>query len=550
MKLKFPEKGKKAGRASLHIALSALVLVAAFLIGIGTGWLKFSWNSYIDLTENGLYTLTDAFMQEVEEIEDEVEIIFCADPDILLQNQSTRYVYIMARELARRMPNIKVTTHDVAADPTAVQEYRTTSATTISWDQVIVSCEKRYRILSAVSFWSYMQDGETPVAFDGEYRLANALLSITAVNRPVAYFTVGNGEQVYDAENPDAPGNTETYAFYDLLIAEGLEVKTLNLATEEIPEDCVLLIMNGPTVDYTNPRADGGDFYLHDVSPTEKIDRYLDKAGSFMLFKDPSVSLPVLEEYMEEWGIRYINGETVRDTESSISAESAAIGSHLIAAYPTEEEHPIGHSFYSDIISLDTAPHTIVPNSGRLTLAWESDQRYVSDGVSEATSPLLLSSPAAQSYLGTGEVADNRGNYSLATISMRKYQKDSESRFAYVFAAAGTQMASSEYLSNNAYGNYDVLFSIIRSISRTDTYASDALGGLNANTDMYGGKRLSVDTLSALKTEKYDEDYEKVIWVYYGLTDTAKTVWTIVLLLPSIAAVALGLVICLRRRYR
>ena len=55
-------------------ALSALVLVAAFLLGIGASALKQRWNSYIDMTEEGLYTLTDAFLDEVSDITDEIVI--------------------------------------------------------------------------------------------------------------------------------------------------------------------------------------------------------------------------------------------------------------------------------------------------------------------------------------------------------------------------------------------------------------------------------------------------------------------------------------------
>ncbi len=550
MEKKKTEKGKKAKSRSLHIALSALILVAAFLLGIGVNWLKLSLNSYIDLTENGLYTPTAAFLKEVEKIEDDVQIIFCADPDTLLENQKTRYVYIMARALERRMSNIKVETYNVAEDPTKVQEYRTTSASEIAWDQVIISCEKRYRILSSKSFWSYMQSGEEPVAFDGEYRLATALLSITAVNRPVAYFTVGHGEKVYDPDHIEAPDNQSTYAFYDLLAECGLSVRSIDLDSEEIPSDCVLLILNGPTVDYKTAGAENGSFQLGATGPIEKIDRYLDTAGSLMVFKDPSVSLPVLEEYMEEWGIHYVQGETVRDSENAILDGEGPVGSKLIAAYPSEEEYPIGHSFYSDVGSLVTAPHTVVTGAGRLTCSWKSDQRYVSDGVSEATSPLLLSSSSAQSYNAAGEVTDTKGDYSLASISMRKYQEDSESRFAYVFAAAGTSLSDSEYLGNHAYGNRDVLFSVVRSISRTDAYASDSLGGLNANTEMYGGKRLTVDGFSANDVTEYDQTLGKRVLVYHGLTDTAKAVWTVLLLVPSLGVLVLGAVLCLRRRYR
>ena len=153
-KLKALLKGRCRG--TVMTVLSALVLVATFLLGIGANALKIEWNSYVDMTREGLYTLTDTFLEEVGEIEEEIHITFCAEPDVLFNNYKTRYVYVMAREIEKNMDNVKVITCDVQKNPTAVQKFRTTSTTTIGWDHVIVSCDgdKRYRMMSADTFWS------------------------------------------------------------------------------------------------------------------------------------------------------------------------------------------------------------------------------------------------------------------------------------------------------------------------------------------------------------------------------------------------------------
>ena len=158
---------KRQGRTTVMTVLSVLVLLAAFLLGIGANAVKLSLNSYIDETKEGLYTLTDAFLEEVGQIEDEITITFCADPDVLLNNYETRYIYIMAREIERKMPNVTVVTCDVARNPTAVQQYRTTSTTVIRWNHVIVSCDKRYRMLTAAAFWSTDSTTNTYFAFNG-----------------------------------------------------------------------------------------------------------------------------------------------------------------------------------------------------------------------------------------------------------------------------------------------------------------------------------------------------------------------------------------------
>ena len=358
---------KGQGRRTAAAVLSVLLLVAMLVLGVGANALKTALNSYIDMTPEGLYTLSDEFLEEVSGIDEEITITFCADPDVLLANYTTRYVYIMAREIEKAMPGVvKVVTHNVAADPTSVQEFRTTSSTVIAWNHVIVSCGKRYRSVIADAFWSADVSTDQYFAFNGEYRMATTMLSLTAVDSPAAYFTVGHGEKVYDPTRPEDAENERYRAFYQLLLDEGLKVGTVDLDERDVPADCVLLIMNGPTEDYA---CDPGDLFAVNATPAvERIDRYLDEAGSLMLFKDPDVSLPTLEELVGEWGIAFANGETVKAPRAAAAAGQPTedVRSRLIAVYPDSEKDALGHSLFSDVAGLSTAPRMIVPNSGYL----------------------------------------------------------------------------------------------------------------------------------------------------------------------------------------
>ncbi len=547
MKKLLPRMGKR-GRGTVMTAISALVLVAAFLLGIGSAAVKTSLNSYIDMTDEGLYTLTDAFIEEVSGITDEIVITFCADPDILLNNYDTRYTYIMAREIEKRMKNVKVVTCDVGRNPTAVQEYRTTSTTKIAWDDVIVSCDKRYRILSAKAFFSTDTSTDTYFAYNGEYKMASVMLSITAIERPVVYFTVGHGEAVYDPTDPENAENEKNRAFYQLLLDNGLEVRTLSLDTEPIPEDCVLLIMNGPTADYATPASDR--YLVNATPPIEKIDRYLDDAGSLMVFKDPTATLPALEEYLNEWGMAYENGVTVKADRTGAGDDAAleAAREALFAVYPESSKEALGNSLFPDIADLTTAPRTVVVRSGYLRSLWVNNSKGFSTATSALTSPVLLAAEDAKAYNAEGVIVNDEGSYSLAQLTVRVATRDARDYCSYVFCAATTELTRTETLDNPTYANYDVLFSTIRTISRTDEYASDALGGLNMNSEMYGGKRLISSEMSATKKDVYENG--KLVFTYLGLTPSAAVWWTVLLLSPAVAVLAVGAVRLIRRRHR
>lgn len=547
MKKLLPRMGKR-GRGTVMTALSALVLVAAFLLGIGAAAVKTSLNSYIDMTEEGLYTLTDAFLDEVSGITDEIVITFCADPDVLLNNYDTRYTYVMAREIEKHMDNVTVVTCDVERNPTAVQEYRTTSTTRIAWDDVIVSCDKRYRVISAKAFWSTDTSTETYFAYNGEYKMASVMLSITAVERPVVYFTVGHGEAVYDPTDPDNAENEKHRAFYQLLLDNGLTVKTLSLDTEPIPEDCVLLIMNGPTVDYATPDEDR--YLVNATPPIEKIDRYLDEAGSFMVFKDPTATLPALEEYLNEWGIAYENGVTVKADRTGAGDDAAleAAREALFAVYPESTKEALGNSLFPDVADLATAPRTVVVRSGYLRSLWVNNTKGFSTATSALTSPVLLSAENAKAYNTAGAIVNDDGSYSLAQLTVRVATREACDYSSYVFCAATTELTRTETLDNPTYANYDVLFSTIRTISRTDEYASDALGGLNMNSEMYGGKRLVSTEMSSSQKDVYENG--KLVFTYLGITPAAAVWWTVLILSPAVAVLAVGAVRLIRRRHR
>lgn len=532
-------KEKKNFRSLLHTCLSVLLLLAVLAGGVGLSAAKSALNSYLDETPEGLYTLSEEFIRVTEKVSDPIRITFCADPDALLANQLTRYVYIMAREIERRMPNVEVVTCDVENNPTAVQQYRTTSASTIKWNHVIVSTQgekPRYRIYTASRFWSYNK--KDLYAFDGEYRMATAFLSLTAQNAPAAYFTVGHGEKAYDPANPESADSLATAAFRSLLEDAGLRVGTLDLDRDPIPADCTLLILNGPTRDY--PTEDY--LYLEKTGPIKKIDRYLDGIGSVMVFKDPSVSLPVLEEYLAEWGILFgKTGEYVR-------AKNASDQNAFSATYPTEKD--MSYMLLSDILSLATPPRVSFRNSGTLSSAWEDGTRYLSLGATVFTAPLFRSPENATVRNEIGEVL-HRGARPVAMVTRLNYhENNADDYYSYVLAAATTSLTENATLENTSFANYDALFSLVRTFSAKYAYADDSLGGLNANTEKYGGKKLLSNAIKAEDTTRYDKNQRKEVLVHHGLTEGMKVFYTVILCLVPLAVAAAGVIVYLRRKNR
>lgn len=552
------ETGRGIRRWLTPITVAAIVLLVLLNVGL-TALLQYR-SLYVDLTPEGLYTLSDRMVAECDKVDADITITFCSDPDRLLASSVTRYVYVMATELANQYDNIKVETYNLTLNPTALDRFRTTSASRLAEDRVIVSSGDRYRIYSASSFWVSDADSTDGKywAFDGEYVMATAFFSLALIENPVAYYVYNHGESYYvspsDQENAAllSGSDEDGAAFYDLLIKAGLKVGYLDLSSvDAIPEDCTCLILNGPKTDLQG--ADPTSYY--ERSESEIIDRYLAAGnGALMLFKDPDAEgLENLTQLAEKWGISYVDGSIVKDETSSLgdAVETAASlrNTKLISKYNYNEES-YAHSIYKDISAIDSAPAVIVDRTGYVKRYFPEDKYLVSGNVESGYvySDFLYSSDKARTYSVDGDFTTGEdGVYSLAALTVRT-RTDSyslEKYQSFMFCAATSALTENTYLTNSAYANYDVMFALVRYISGVNGYADMNLGGTSFNSESLGGKQLQYSVIE--NTEHTDSITGKDCAAFTG---GSMTLWCIVLLaVPLVTVTAVGTVICVRRRF-
>ena len=538
------------------ITVAAILLV--LLVNLGLAALLQYKSLYVDLTPENLYTLSDDMIRECDKIESDVTITFCSDPDQLLAEFETRYVYILATELANRYDNIHVETYNLTLNPTALDKFRTTSASRLKSNYVIVSSGDRYRIYNSGAFWvSDSNDTSSYFSFDGEYTMATAFFSLTALHTPVAYFVYGHGESIYvspdDTEHADLlPLSDENVsAFYELLIAEGLKVDYIKLSeVDAIPEDCAALIVNGPTSDFV--ASDLSSYY--DRSEAELIDRYLSgDSASLLVFKDPECELPNLEQLCEKWGISFggpsIVKDEVRSLGDAVGTASELWNTRLLTDYVTDE-NTYSYGIYKEIASIPSAPSVVVERAGTVSCAWPRREQMLSGSTDKsiAYSEFLLTSKNAKTYTIDGNYLSGEASvYSVASLAtkLRVDSSTGENYYSYVFGAATTNLTTNEYLTDFSYANYDVLFALVRSLSRVNSYADTALGSTSLNSDSVGGKPLIHSQMEAEPFTDYAADRD-----FAGFTSGSLTLWSIVVILVPLAVVPIvGAVVCIRRRF-
>lgn len=516
---------------------------------------------FVDLTPEEFYTLSDTMVEVCDEMfapdengnKKEIKITFCTDPDYLIGSDDMRATYFMALALQNKYDNVTVETVNAALDPTAVSAYKTTSRDTISNTDVIVSYGAKYRIVNAAGFWTTYSQNEGYFSYNGEYRMASILASITAIYQPVAYFVTNHGETYYDPANPDSQNSKDTGYLADLLTERGLKIKTIDLSDpsiKRIPDDCVLLIINNPTNDFTYDEDRLDEFNY--VSETEMLDRYLVRDyGSIIINKAHDVDLPCLERFVSEWGIGF-GDEQVYDPDKALfgGSSSDSDNSKFAGVYDSNDEN-FGYAYYGAYSTLSSAPQMVFNNTGYVYCTFDSGEAMIEPGNIQGSrdyAAFIGTSENAYNYVGSATVTSEK-TLIAAGIRSNLDAYTGERVSSYVFCTNSGDFFSNELLGNPSYANYDIMASVISNISRTDKYATTDLGGLTTNSSTVGGKQCVSTTLSDTPKEVLSPDLHSIVRVNKGLGKGAIVAYTIIAMVPAVAALTLGIIVTIKRKF-
>ena len=499
-----PRRGtRRVVGAAITVAVIAVVLVINVLFSFVAD--RFMWQvdstvtKYTSRPEVSMYTPTEEFLgvvrdyaipmvqemntQRAENGEEPItiNIKFCTERDKVYAADKLRLVQYTALALQKEFPDaIKVEYLNIEKNPSQVQKYKATSSTNIYSHQIIFEFGTEYRVCSFDYFFLKNDAGEQ-WAYNGEQKIASLLLALTRAESPIAGFITNHGEAMESCES-----------LRNLVQRAGFDVVTIDLSKDEIPADCRLLISYDPQADFLgmgNPA-----FVEGDQSEIDKLDKFLDKAYSFMLFVDADTpELPVLEEYMEEWGITVGRAENaegeldnllIRDQTSKLDKD----GYTPLAEYVTAGG---GASITSDMRSVAYPAKVVFPNAVAIAMSESYKKTHVvpddTNGVTEAYTygsyyrngvtryfHDVFKTTAGASVEAFGkqyQVATELSRFNFMTLSIESrtvmetnYLSTQEPSYVAVFGS--TEFASDTILDSAAYGNADVLTATLRHMGR------------------------------------------------------------------------------------
>ena len=157
-----------------------------------------------------------------------------------------------------------------------------------------------------------------PVAFRGEEMFTAMLLTLENPHPFKAYFLQGHGEPSLNDSGQSG------YLKFALTLAQNyIAVTNLELlGGRDVPEDCNLFIIAGPTR------------YLSELE-LQKIDKYLTQGGRlFVLFNYASIKQPTgLESVLQRWGVN-VGMDVVQDLQNTTSASGTDVTVRRFSQHP------------------------------------------------------------------------------------------------------------------------------------------------------------------------------------------------------------------------
>ena len=489
--------------------ITVAVVIAVIVLNIAVALIADSFLWYIDMTQvrytSGgapMYTLseecisligTDA-VPMIEKVNEErktrgeepikLNIIFCADKDHIENDPMMRYLNMTARSLEKEFSHaIDVKYVNIVKDPSAIQKFKTTSASTIYNSDVIVEFGSEY-LVQKISAFYYQDEGENkPWAYNGEQRLSAMILSLTRAESPVCAITNNHGETIF---SPDGKVKEEYSEFIKLIGGAGYKVESIDLEKDEIPENCRMMITFDPQADFKA----FGTLGESGVSEIEKLDRYLEESNAFFYICNRETPyLKNLEEYLEEWGVTVERVSDASESKSnfivrdSVNCTDVGKGDVVIGQYG---QVGVAGGITRDLTNQPYPPKVLFANATSLkpsdsyikTFVTEDEETgseagsyfsYYRNGVSRVMVDVFSSYDTATAYIGDEvyEIATALDPYRFMTIT-RESRNIQETNYttidqsSFVLAMSSTDFLTNGMLSSTAYGNCDIILSALR----------------------------------------------------------------------------------------
>lgn len=281
------EKIKKIFRSttsrngSYSVGMIVLVIGIAVVVNMIAGQIPESYRN-IDVSDNKIYEITDTSREMLKSLDKEIQFTVFAERDSTderIQTFLKKYTGLSDKIEVEWVDPVlhpsELTENNMEADGILISCEETGKSTSVTFDDILVTDEYSY----------YMTGSSSPTEFDGEGQFTSAINFVASGETKKLYYTSGHGEQSFSS------------SVTELLEKNNIEGEEVNLLmTNEIPEDCELLMLYAPTADISEEEK-------------ERILSYMSEGGKvFIILGEMEGDAPNLDALLNEYGMQREEG--------------------------------------------------------------------------------------------------------------------------------------------------------------------------------------------------------------------------------------------------
>ncbi len=247
-------------------------------------------NLRVDLTENKMYELSEETKTILNDVTSDINVYVFSPGGVVppaIGNSLDGY--------AALNNHIKINPVDPQKNPALVEKFSTVNKPLASNAVVFVAAgnEDNFVTINSSDLVNYNTNTQTADLYYAESKFTSAVLTVLRDDKTSILFTTGHNEKT-------------SIGYYNMLQNENYSVTTIDLGSEDIPEDTDMLVIVAPSTDFL-------------VSEIEKIDAFLNLGKSMQVYFDiTDARLEQLENYLLEWGMSFDQNVIVETDNAKI----------------------------------------------------------------------------------------------------------------------------------------------------------------------------------------------------------------------------------------
>lgn len=473
-KEKTKKNKKRLKHGSMAIVFTVVFVAALVLVNLVATKLFERFPLSFDMTSNSAYSISDETIEYVKDIDVNVKVTVLSEKDEFEnENVYTLQASEILQKYAQYNSKIEIEYIDFLSNPDIVSEYDDDLS---EYDIIFETSQvgdngdayKRTSVVSPLDLVNFSSDITTSVTSSGytleemaqsygsEMTFISSFASQTYTNssdEKVNYIESSNAEQAFTSAlmvvtdaNPTKivllTGRSEltSLTYYQTLMkANGYVVESIDITTDDIPDDANLAVIAAPSVDYTEEEVTKVADFLNNDGKLDKNVMYIASVSQ--------PDTPNLDEFLAEYGI------VIEDAMMYDSNSDNASGYYLKLDMCAED--------YESYIKDDSLTLLTAMFTKPITLSYEEQD------MRETVALLKTANTGYQAGLEDGEEIDGTtGEQTAAAIGYKAvFNDDNTTSYSQVLVLGSEYILNDSILQAIQYVNSQWILSVTNTVT-------------------------------------------------------------------------------------